>query len=109
MGMMFAQVAFDGHAPPLADICSKITEICGRPVVVVESDPDEIHDLHATIAFECAPDLTLDFHTYRPGAVRHFCDETFDDAANSSLMKKIVQGANERAGTQTVYLRGYLG
>lgn len=109
MGRIFASVEFPGHAPPLVDICAAITRVCSMPVAVIESNSDDLRDLDATIAFECAKESTLDLLVYRPGAAATFCDESFDDAANTSLMKSVVQGANEPAGAQTVYLRGVLG
>ena len=109
MGMVFADVMFQDRAPPLSDICTRITDICSLPVVVLESNADEMHDLDATIAFECVPDIPLEILVYRPGAVVEFCDDTFDEPTLSSFMKNIVQGVNEPAGTQTVYLRGYIG
>lgn len=86
MGMMLGRVEFDDRAPPLADICSAATEICGLPVVVLESTDDEIHDSHATIAFACAPDVPLTVYTYPSGAA-----------------------GNEPAGTQTVHLEAFIG
>lgn len=109
MGMMFASVTFQDRAPPLSDICAKITDICSLRVVVLKSDTDEIHDLHATIAFECAQDLTLEALAYRQGAIAQSLDDAFDEPTHRSFMKRVVQGANEPAGTQRVYLRGYLG
>lgn len=109
MGMMFANVTFEGHAPPLSVICARISEICSLPVVVLDTDAGDCRELDATIAFECNQELTLQLTAYRQGAVAQFCDETFDDASHRALMKNMVQGANEPAGTQTVYLRGYIG
>ncbi len=85
MGIMLGHVEFDDRAPPLADICSAATEICGLPVVVLESTDDEIHDSIATIAFACAPDVPLTVYT------------------SSGVF------GSQPAGTQTVCLEGFLG
>ena len=95
MGMMLGWVVFEDDAPPLSEICSTVTELCGLPVVVLESTEDELHDSYATVAFACAPAVPLTVFTYRRRV--------------STYMKKFVEGTNEPLGTQTVYLEGFVG
>ena len=109
MGMMFADVTFKDAVPALTAICEKITEITTLPVVVLRQEQDDLHELNARIAFQCSPETDLELLAYRPGAVRRFCEESFEEPSHSSFMQRIVQGANEPAGSQTVYLRGYIG
>ena len=109
MGMLFAHVAFNERAPSLSEICDKIEEITSLSVVVLEQNSNELHELNARIAFKCAPENEIELLAYRPGAPGRFCDETFVEPSHSLVMKSIVQGANEPSGTQTVYLRGYMG
>jgi len=107
MGMMLADAAFDGGSPALATITAKMTELCGLSVIVTESKPDELHDLHAHIAFECMPELTVEICSYRAFAVRRFCSEAFAECAAD--LANVVEGANEPEGTQSVYLRADVG
>ena len=110
MGIMFAKISFEEHVPPFSDICSQITEICGLPVIVLGLLDDKLYDLHAAIAFECAQDVTLELIAYRQGAVGQFCEDACDEERIlGTLLKNVVQGANEPIGTQSIYLRGYLG
>lgn len=107
MGIMAAQVEFNGHAPALEDITSKMSEICDLLIVVVEADPDECYRFHARVAFDCMPDWRLEVSCYRPGAVDNFLEETLgDDAPHVS---KLVEGAGKPEGTETVYLRAFMG
>ncbi len=108
MGIVRERVVFDGRVPALADICAKITDTCGRSVIVLDSTADELYDWHASIAFECVREGELELYAYRPGAVRQFCNEELDDTAQR-LLKAIMQGANEQAGKQSVYLQAYVG
>jgi hypothetical protein len=39
MGLVFAEVGFDGQAPALSDIADKVTELSGLPVTVAENEP----------------------------------------------------------------------
>jgi len=102
MGLVFEEVAFDGRAPQLSRIADKISELSGLPVVVTESGPDvkgDLYDLHGYLAFACAPAQQLEIHAYRDGAVRKLC----------LPMGKCVRGMHEPAGTQSVYLRSFIG
>ncbi len=72
MGITSAEVAFPHRAPSLSDICTKATEICSLPVVVLESHTDKLLELDASIAFECAQDRPLELFTYRQGSVAGF-------------------------------------
>src|SRR2546426_313968 len=110
MGMVFGEAAFDRRAPGLSPIADKISELSGLPVSVTESGSDvkgDLYDLHASLAFACAPEDQLKLYTYRAGAVKEFRDQTFGDA--DLPMVKFTQGLNEPAETQVVYLRSFIG
>jgi hypothetical protein len=110
MGVVVVQVAFDWHAPDLSRIAEKITELSGLPLKVIESGADvkaDLYDWHAHLMFTCDPEVQLKLHCYRAGAVQECYRQTFGDARLP--MAKYVQGLNEAPGTQTVYLRGYVG
>lgn len=110
MGIVVTEVTFEGQAPQLSDIAGKITELCGLPLEVTESASDvkgDLYDLHGCLAFACDPKQHLKIHAYRGGAVRKFCEETLGNVPLP--MARCVQGSNEPAGTQSVYLRGYIG
>ena len=94
----------------MSDISDKITELSGLPLSITESGADvkgELCEMHGYLAFACAPDQALEIHAYRGGAVRRLCNEMFGNVRPP--MAERVQGIREPAGTQSVYLRGYLG
>jgi hypothetical protein len=102
MGLVFEEVVFDGRAPQLSHIADKITELSGLPLGVIESGPDvkgDLYDLHGYLAFACAPKQQLEIHAYRDGTVRK----------HRLPMGKCVQGMHEPSGTQSVYLRSFIG
>jgi len=110
MGIVVNEVAFEGRAPQLSDIADKITELSGLPLSVTESGADvkgDLFDLHGYLAFACAAEQPLEIYAYRGRAVRDLCEEMFGNVRLP--MTKCVQGINEPAGTQSVYLTGYLG
>jgi hypothetical protein len=110
MAVVTTEVGFDGQAPELYRIAVKVAELSGLTLSVTESGTEvkgDLYDLHGYLAYTCAPEQRLELWTYRAGAVRRFCEETF---GNVELpMARCVRGVNEPAGTQAVYLRGYLG
>src|SRR3954470_11703465 len=109
MGLVTQGVAFEGTAPPLSRIVDKITEIGGLPLQVQESNSDirgDLYDLHARIGFACLPAHDIKIYTYRDGAVK----ELLEHSGMSKLpIAKVMEGANERLGSQSVYLEGYRG
>jgi hypothetical protein len=110
MGVVIAEVVFDGQAPELSRIAEKVTELSTLPLSVTESGADVkagLYDLHASLAFACAPRAQLELYSYRPGAVKEFYQQTFGDA--DLPLARFVQGLNEPPGTQAVYLQGYVG
>ena len=110
MGIVFDQVRFDGRAPELSEIASKVTELCGLPLIVEQSDANEkgnLYDQHGHFAFACVSQEQVEIHSYRPGAVRAFYDEFTDCVELPS--EKFVTGLNEPAGTQAIYLTGFVG
>lgn len=113
MGMMFGEVTFDGQAPGLGEICRKISAMTSLDIIVKEDRQErqdsDLHRLNAKIAFTCFPETELQLLVYRAGAVAGSCDAMFDEPGYRRVMKQVVQGADEPEGTETVYLRGYLG
>jgi hypothetical protein len=110
MAVVTTEVAFDGPAPELYRIAVKVAELSGLTLSVTESGTEvkgDLYDLHGYLAYACAPEQRLELWTYRAGAVRKFCEETFRDA--ELPITRWVRGMNEPAGTQAVFLRGYLG
>ena len=94
MGMLLSFVLFDDQVPPLAEICSKVREICGLPVVVLESTAEGPCEWQATIAFGCAQDSPLKLR-----ATVCLCrEETSDVPTHNPFVKNIV-----------VRLQGYVG
>lgn len=106
MGVVVSEIVFDGEAPELSAIADKVAALSGLPLSVAEEDGD-LYDLHAHLAFACAPQIQLEMHTYRAGAVKQLYQQTFGDV--DLPIARCVQGLNEPAGTQAVYLRGYIG
>jgi hypothetical protein len=110
MGIVAGDAVFDGTAPQLQGIAEKVTELTGLAVEVTESDAEvkaNLYDLHGYLAFACAPQSRIEVHAYRPGAVKELCEEMFGDA--DFPLARVVKGRNEAPGTQTVYLRGFIG
>jgi hypothetical protein len=108
--MVFGELAFDGRAPDLSRIADKITELSGLPVCATESGADvkgDLYDMHTRLAFACAPEEQLELHTDLPGTVRKFYNEALEGIEPRSA--KFVKGMGEPGGTQTVYLRSYIG
>ncbi|MFL5240801.1 MAG: hypothetical protein ACJ8FY_01720 [Gemmataceae bacterium] len=70
MGVVVAQVVFDGQAPKLSRIAEKVTELSGLAMSVTESGADlkaDVYDLHAYLAFDCDPKDQLELYSYRVG------------------------------------------
>lgn len=110
MGIVLDEVRFQGRAPDLRRIADKITELSGLPVIVQESGADvvgNLYDLHAGVAFACAPQEKLEVFSYRPGAVKEFYEEFSQGIELPSA--RFMVGLNEPAGTQAVYLRSFAG
>ncbi len=110
MGMFFGSVTFPGQAPDLARITAAVTERSGLALAVEESGADikgGLHDMHARLAFACAPREQLELYSYRPGAVKAFSESVLVDVPFPTA--RFLQGMNELEGAQTVYLRASLG
>jgi len=109
MGIVSREVAFQGTAPPLSRVVDKITEIGGLPLEVQESSAEirgDLFDMDARIGFACLTNHDIKIYSYRNGAVKEFLEK-----AGPSMVPiaKVMVGANEPAGIQTVYLEGYRG
>ncbi|MDB5356350.1 MAG: hypothetical protein JWN24_2803 [Phycisphaerales bacterium] len=109
MGIISEEVRFEGQAPEAARIADKVTEIIGLPMTLEESGPEmrcDCHFLHARLAFARFPDRRVELTAYHPGGVKEFLKRMGTDTLP---IAHAVQGANEPPGTQTVYIRGYIG
>jgi hypothetical protein len=109
MGIITEEVRFEGQAPDAARIADKVKEIIGLPIILHESGPEmrcDFHSLHAQLAFARFPKQRVELTAYRPGAVQELQKRNGTDTLPFA---RAVQGAHERPGTQTVYMRGYIG
>ncbi len=64
--MNIKEVAFHKQAPDLRRISDQISALTGLAVSVTESSAEEKgghHDLHAHLAYECAPEARLEIYT----------------------------------------------
>ncbi len=110
MGIVMAEIAFDGRAPDLSHIAAAVERLTGLTLSRTESGAAvkaNLFDQHGYLDFASAPGSPLEVYTYRAAAVKELNDQTFGDARLP--MAKHVKGLNEPPGTQTVYLRGYVG
>ena len=109
MGVTVEEVVFAYPAPSAGAISTRVAERTGLPVTVAEDSPDDrrdLYDLRADLAFAAHPKSPVQVTAYRPGAVRNHLRRTGMDR---SPLARVVQGANEADGTQTVHVRGYVG
>lgn len=108
MGIVRQSVLFDGNVPDLEDLRAAITRISGLSVIVVRTLTDDLHEWDVRIAFECEADYFVEVCAYRRGAVQQFLDEDIGEA-EQMLFKGHVEGANEPAGKQGVYVQAHMG
>jgi hypothetical protein len=109
LGLVTQSVEFEGPAPPLLSIVDKIVEIGGLPLQVEESTPEiraDLYDQYARIGFACLTAHDIKIYTYLDGAVKNFLERS---GMNKLPIAKVMVGANERPGSQTVYLEAYRG
>jgi hypothetical protein len=109
MGIIFEEAAFEGKAPSPKQIAEKLEEIAGLPIILNEFSQDDcgpLHDFYAHIAFARFPKFEIELHAYRPGAVAKFLQESKLD---NLPMTKVMTGANEPPGIQTVHLEWHIG
>jgi hypothetical protein len=110
MALVFSKVVFDGRAPDLSRIAAHVTEISGQPLSVTDlaDETDEVSDFHGHLAFACAPESWIEVRAYRAGTVKEFYHQTVGDPGLRLPMARFVQGLNEPAGTQAVYVEGHI-
>ena len=109
MGIVIQEVTFDAPAPTAARVVAKLTELVGLPLTISESTPEirgSLFELHAQLAFARFPQVPVELTAYRAGAVQEHLQRT---GMNALPFASVVQGSNEAVGTQTVYVRGYIG
>jgi hypothetical protein len=110
MGIVFDHMTFKRHAPDLAHISAKITELTGLAMVATESSDEvkgTLYDLHAHLAFACVPEEMIEVFSYRVGAVKEFY-EAYTEGIKLPT-ERFVAGLHEPPGTQAIYLRGSIG
>lgn len=110
MTMVFGEVSFNDRAPTTETLRAKITEICGLPVSIHAPAPGDldIYDQHAYLSFDVAPEEQLEVFSYRPGAAKKFYNDFMEGYEHLPTAKYSV-GLNEAPGTQTVFLRSFVG
>lgn len=104
MSIVREEITFDGRAPSLVRIAATMTELCGQPVTVTESDADikgDLYDMHGHLALASAPQEQIKLWTYRPGTVRQFLQDNFGEV---ELPISQVVSLNEAEGTQVLHL-----
>ncbi|MDB5331345.1 MAG: hypothetical protein JWP03_2496 [Phycisphaerales bacterium] len=109
MGIITAEATFEGQAPEAARIADKVKEITGLPMTLDESGPEirgDLYSLHAYLALAHFPNQRIELTAYQPGSVKEFLKTTGTDRFPFA---RVVRGANEPPGTQTVYVKGYTG
>ncbi len=108
MGLVITEITFDGPAPSLARIAEKVSELSGLTVNFEDLRrlSDQLHDEYGTLEFACFPKECIEVSAYRANAVKEHLEKI---GMNTWPIAKVVQGANEVVGTQTVYVQGYVG
>jgi hypothetical protein len=91
-------VVFDGHAPNLASIANKVSELTGLPVSITAPDPKPwasqgVEDL-GCLAFACVPDEKLMVGVLRNIAAERANDQTSEpaDGAVAKLTDRVPGG-----------------
>src|SRR5262249_19605869 len=109
MGIVTAEVAFDGRAPDLPQIADAVKGLTGLPLSFTESPAEvkgNLFDQDGYLAFACAPRSEIMVYTYRAGAAKELYEQAFENVGLP--IARFVRGLNEPLGTQTVYLEGPL-
>lgn len=90
-------------------IAAQVMEASGLPLTVCGSGAElrgRLYDMHAQLAFMQAPKTQVMLTSYRPGSVKELLQQ---QGMEGVPIAKVVQGAAEPPGTQTVYMKGYVG
>ena len=109
MAIVVQEARFPSPLPDIGRIVGTITEICGLPVLVKESGSDikgNLYELHAHLAFACAPKDHVEIYSYQSGAVQQSYKKMYADMGEFAPKPK---GWDEPLGTQMIYLKIYLG
>ena len=110
MGLIVGEVTFANGAPSLTCIVDNITELSGLSLLIENYESDthsDFYDLYVRLSFSSTPGNQLTLYAYRNGAVR----EIYEDCADFpiSTVEPGLQGLNEPANAQVVYLNIYIG
>jgi hypothetical protein len=104
MGKALVEATFPAPAPKAAAIAARVTDLVGLPLIVSESSSEfrgRLYDLHARVAFAAYPKEEVTLSAYRPSVDRA--------GMATGPLADVVQGSREVAGTQKVYIEGYVG
>lgn len=121
MALVSNSVIFNFPAPNIAEIISRVEEISGLPVCIIEDDGDnchdsedmgnELYDMYHEIAFSDFADNTLLIYSYKPGEILKSTVEDLGEKYKDYLSQMVIglEGADEKEGQQSIYLQTYLG
>ena len=108
MGIISYSVTFDAMAPRLTLVGERVSHLTGLAVSVVDADAAEAtraQDARFHFAFDAG--YTISVYTYRPGAIAEFCERALGRMV--PIIGRSVDGMSEPAGSQAVFVRGYVG
>ena len=113
MNILLHEVAFPSRAPDIPRIAEEIRARSGLEVSITESSAAEkgnTYDVHAQLAFACAPEDRIAVYTLRPGAVVDRYKIAFaDDSTRPARWTESSAPPNEAPeaqGPHMVYLKG---
>lgn len=109
MAVVIHRVVFDGGVPPIGRVIARVRELTGLALSTRES-PDSLESakvFHVQLAFACAPSTEVLAYAYDRAALEAFVNRM--GAQVAAAIGPILEGMDEARGTQTLYLRIYLG
>jgi hypothetical protein len=114
MSIFLHEVSFPSRPPDISRIAEEIRAGSGLEVSFTESSTVEkggLYDLHAELAFACAPEERIAVYTLRPGTVADrykiaFADDSTRPARLPEPPAKASNRGPEADGRQVVYLKG---
>lgn len=109
MGIIHSEIKFKNRTPTAREIAAQVTRIVGLEVAVTEEPrvaESDLYDVHAKLSFVASPKSPIEITSYRPGVLK---ERMSLEGTNLSPFAEMVEGANETPGSQSLYLRGYIG
>ena len=104
MGIALQEVVFEGKAPRLEELSEKISDCLGLALIATELDDQikgDLYDVRGKIRLADFPKEAITVYAYRAGGVHRHMERA---GMAEMPMAGVVQGANEKPGTQTVYV-----